>query len=282
MVGCVMTAAVVVGLASVGGGEPPTAQARLDALKSLAGAWEADLDGDGVAESEVVFRVTSAGNAVHETMFPGTEHEMVNLFHLDGDDLVMTHYCAVGNQPRMRAAKGGEAGEMRFEFESATNVAGPTQPVMGNAVFTIVDENTLREDWQATVGGEAQPTMTFNLTRKEAMADGKPQAPAGMPEFVEYTVVLLRPVEGRPDLPEAEAARIQEQHLAHLASMRAKGVMAYAGPFGDRTGGMCIYKGPSAEEVRKLAEADPAVKAGRLEVRVHPWMVPGGLGEGGR
>jgi uncharacterized protein YciI len=42
---------------------------------------------------------------------------------------------------------------------------------------------------------------------------------------------------------------------------------------------MCIYSGPSLDEVRKLAERDPAVKAGRLEVEIHPWLVPGGLGE---
>jgi uncharacterized protein YciI len=279
MVGLTMAAVVVAGTVSIGAEGPPTAPERLEALKTLAGTWVGDMDGDGEMDSEVVFRVTSAGNAVHETMFPGTEHEMVNLFHLDGDDLVMTHYCAVGNQPRMRAAP-GDAHAIRFEFDSATNVAGPNQPVMGHAVFTLVDEHTLREDWQATVDGKPQPQMTFNLKRKDAMAEV--EAPEGMPGFVEYTVVVLRPVEGRPDLPEEEASGIQERHLAHLRSMREKGVMVYAGPFGDRSGGMCIYKGPGIDEVRALAEADPAVRAGRLTVQAHPWLVPGGLGEGGR
>ena len=49
------------------------------------------------------YAVTAAGSAVVETVFPGTEHEMVTVYHADGSDLVLTHYCMEGNQPRMRA-----------------------------------------------------------------------------------------------------------------------------------------------------------------------------------
>lgn len=266
----VTLAAVALGVAVDGG---QTSGDQFSQLRSLAGTWVGDLDGDGVDEAEVVYRVTSAGNAVHETMFPGTDHEMVNLFHMDGDDLVMTHYCAVGNQPHLRAVAGGEPNVVHFELVSASNVSGPEQSVMGEAVFTLVDENTLREDWKAFVNGELQHGVTFNMHRKDM------KAPEGMADFVEYTVVLLRPVEGRAELAEDEASKIQAAHLAHLRSMHEKGMM-YAGPFGDHAGGMCVYQGLSQDEVKKLAESDPAVKAGRLTVEVHPWMVPGGLGRG--
>jgi uncharacterized protein YciI len=270
MVGMMMAVVASAGVWSADA--PPSAAERLEQLKGLAGTWVGDMDGDGEHDSEVVFRVTSAGSAVHETMFPGEEHEMVNLFHLDGDALVMTHYCAAGNQPHLKATDGDGVGAFTFDLTRASN-AKPGDHVMSHAVFTIVDENTLREEWVSSVDGKpSDHAMVFNLKRKDAM-----EAPAGMPDFVEYYVVLLRPVADRPELPEAEAAAIRQQHLAHLASMREKGVMTYAGPFGDRAGGMCIYSGPSLEEVRTLAESDPAVKAGRLTVEIHPWLVPGGL-----
>ena len=254
---------------------PPTAAERFETLKTLAGTWMGDTDGDGTYESEMVYRVIAAGSAVHATMFPGTDHEMVNVFHLDGDDLLMTHYCAGGNQPHLKAAADTGAESVRFELVNVSNLGSPDAHFMGEASFTIVDANTLRETWTSFENRETAGTMEWELKRKEAMTQ-KPEAPEGMPAFVEYTVVLLRPVEDRPDLPADEAQEIQAQHLAHLSAMREKG-MVFAGPFGDRSGGMCIYEGLSFDEVRALAESDPAVKAGRLSVHAHPWLVPGGL-----
>ncbi len=65
-----------------------------------------------------VFKLLSGGSAVRETMFPGTDHEMTNMYHLDGHDLVLTHYCAEGNQSRMRAKPGGKNNVLEFKFES--------------------------------------------------------------------------------------------------------------------------------------------------------------------
>jgi hypothetical protein len=42
----------------------------------------------------VEYRVTGAGSAVVETLFPGTPHEMVTVYHARKGVLCMTHYCA--------------------------------------------------------------------------------------------------------------------------------------------------------------------------------------------
>jgi uncharacterized protein YciI len=93
------------------------------------------------------------------------------------------------------------------------------------------------------------------------------------------TLVLLRRAEGAPELPEEELDAIQERHLAHLRSMRERGAMAVAGPFGDqpdeRLRGMCLYT-VGLEEARELAHQDPAVQAGRLAVDVLTWYFPRG------
>ena len=57
---------------------------------------------DHKGEASVVYKLTGAGSALVETQFPGSSHEMVSVYHLDGEDLRMTHYCAVGNQPHVK------------------------------------------------------------------------------------------------------------------------------------------------------------------------------------
>jgi uncharacterized protein YciI len=93
-------------------------------------------------------------------------------------------------------------------------------------------------------------------------------------------VLLMRPAD-RKEIPEAEAEAIQKQHLAHLARMGESGKMVVAGPFGgqrdERFRGACIYRVATPEEARELAEADPAVKAGRLRVEVITWYVGKGF-----
>src|SRR5262245_32281969 len=82
---------------------------RFAALKGLVGDWVV-LGKDGKPTDAIVssFRVTAGGNTVQETLFPGTDKEMVTMYHLDGEDLVLTHYCMLGNQPRLRAEPGGD------------------------------------------------------------------------------------------------------------------------------------------------------------------------------
>src|SRR5262245_4633797 len=81
-----------------------TKNAGLEKMKTLVGTWvEADKDGKPTDLVVSVIKLTAGGTAVHETLFPGQDHEMVSLYTVDGADLVMTHYCMLGNQPRMKA-----------------------------------------------------------------------------------------------------------------------------------------------------------------------------------
>ena len=101
---------------------------------------------------------------------------------------------------------------------------------------------------------------------------------ADMPPNMErYSLVLLK----RPanPAPVADPEALQQKHLAHLGAMHKAGKLVIAGPFGDqpdpRLRGMCLYR-TSLAEAKTLAEQDPAVKAGRLEVEVLSWWVEKG------
>lgn len=91
-------------------------------------------------------------------------------------------------------------------------------------------------------------------------------------EMKTYYMVFLVKGENRTQ-DSATAAEIQKQHLAHLDKLWNEGKLDIAGPFLDDgdTRGICIYNVKTIEEAKALAEADPAVKAGRLKVIVRAW-----------
>lgn len=78
---------------------------------------------------------------------------------------------------------------------------------------------------------------------------------------------------------EEEAARLQKEHLAHLGKMYDLGYADISGPFGDdgNIRGITIYNVPTLKMADSLANADPMVKAGRLEIEIHPWWAAKGF-----
>jgi uncharacterized protein len=95
-----------------------------------------------------------------------------------------------------------------------------------------------------------------------------------------FELVLLRTPENAPVYDDAELARIQAEHLAYHARLRASGQVVTNGPVRDQPDvslrGLTFYRTGSLEEARKLAEADPAVRAGRLAVEIMTWYCPPG------
>ncbi|WP_406685214.1 hypothetical protein N1F78_05670 [Seonamhaeicola sp. MEBiC1930] len=78
---------------------------------------------------------------------------------------------------------------------------------------------------------------------------------------------------------EEEAALIQKEHLEHLGKMYELGYADISGPFGDDGDirGITIYNVPTFKMADSLANSDPAVKAGRLEIEIHPWWAAKGF-----
>jgi len=93
-----------------------------------------------------------------------------------------------------------------------------------------------------------------------------------------YLAFLVRGEKWTPDkTPETEA--IQKAHLANIGRLADLKKLVVAGPFGDNgtLRGIFVFRVDSIEEARELAATDPAVKAGRLALQIHPWIVPEGI-----
>lgn len=151
--------------ARIAHGDSAKGAAALERLKPLAGEWDI-VDEDGKRGPGLVISVSSAGSAIREIMFQGSGHEMTNMYHADGDTVVMTHYCAVGNQPRMRA-KANADGPLSFEFDSVTNLKHNSDTYMGRMMLTIVDANTIKQEWNHfTLKDGKQAPNVFTYKRK--------------------------------------------------------------------------------------------------------------------
>jgi hypothetical protein len=140
---------------------------RFAALKGLAGDWVA-LGKDGKPTDTIVssIRVTAGGNTIQETLFPGTDHEMVTMYHLDGEDLILTHYCMLGNQPRMRADPGGDVNKIAFKFIGGTNLKSNDEHHMHQATLTLDGKDRFKAEWTSCKEGKACHQVSFDLVRK--------------------------------------------------------------------------------------------------------------------
>jgi uncharacterized protein YciI len=99
-------------------------------------------------------------------------------------------------------------------------------------------------------------------------------------QLEEFQLILLRRPASPADYDDAEIDRIQRDHLAFYAGLRAAGHVVTNGPVIDqpdeRLRGIAIFAVGSADQARELASADPAVLARRLEVEAMSWWCPPG------
>jgi hypothetical protein len=136
-------------------------------LKGLAGEWHGTIDArDSGKQATVIYKVTSGGNAVIETLFPGTDHEMLTVYHLDGKRLVLTHYCTVGNQPRMVLARTSTPERLAFDFAGGSNINPKRDKHMHSMRLLFESNNSVVSEWDLFVDGKKQGTTRFYITRK--------------------------------------------------------------------------------------------------------------------
>src|SRR6516162_4196021 len=127
-------------------GKPASASTNsgLEKMKALAGTWvAADKDGKPTDQVVSIIKVTAGGSAVHETLFPGQPQEMVSVYTADGPDLIMTHYCVLGNQPRMKADPKSPSNQIVFRFVGGTNLDPAKDKHMHEATLTIVGDDRI-------------------------------------------------------------------------------------------------------------------------------------------
>ena len=111
--------------------------------------------------------LTGNGSAVVEKLFPGTSHEMMSVYTMDGNDLVLTHYCAMGNQPRMKLAKtAANPTTLTFDFAGGSNLDAAKDTHIHSGSIRILEPGRIEADWAVFSKGQQTGSNRIFLARK--------------------------------------------------------------------------------------------------------------------
>ena len=120
-----------------------------------------ELDEAAVSKTSVSFKVIG-DSSVMQTFAAGTAAEMVSMYHQNGqDELIHTHYCAIGNQPSMTFQDSDQRGAIDFRFTKGTHLDANLDPHAHHSFFKIVDEHTYESRTENWGGGKL---MSYRYT----------------------------------------------------------------------------------------------------------------------
>jgi len=129
---------------------PPVDSAAVSAFerfKALAGEWEGKSTKGWT--DRVRYRVIAAGSVVEGTSFDAHPGEtMATMYYLDGDRLLLTHYCVAKNQPRLVASSfAADEKSITFTFLDGTNLRSRDQGHMDKVVYRFHDPDHFTSRW---------------------------------------------------------------------------------------------------------------------------------------
>ena len=137
-------------------------QPEFEHMKLLAGDWTGKTSNGTMIRYN--YKIVSAGSAVMESIDEGGS-QMVTLYYLDGDRLMLTHFCSANNQPRMQSdAATSTPDAIKFTFVDVTNLPSPDAGHMQGHVLTWKDANHIIQQWTWREKGQER-VESFELHR---------------------------------------------------------------------------------------------------------------------
>lgn len=146
---------------------PTLTPTPFEQIKGLVGTWQGTRKAyDGEETITARYSLTAKDTAVMEQLFPGTPKEMVSVYTQDGHDLVMTHYCMLGNQPRMKTQGRAPSKHITLTYVDGTGMRSPHEMHMHEVTITIMDDSHMTHQWTLYDKGKKKVTHTFMFTRQ--------------------------------------------------------------------------------------------------------------------
>jgi hypothetical protein len=143
--------------------QKPNSVLAFERLSTLVGEWHGT---ESASEARLIYRLTSDGSALMEDFLAPTG-EMITMFTVDGDHLIATHYCSVGNQPQMltEAIKDPSL-SLVFSLSRITGLKTPDDWHNTGLAVTLEDKQHLTQVWTYEYKGQkGKNTFRFVRTR---------------------------------------------------------------------------------------------------------------------
>ena len=138
---------------------------ELERIKTLAGRWEGtSREGENEAQPAAAeYKVTSGGAVVVETLFPGTPHEMVSIYHDQNGTLAMTHYCMLRNQPVLELSRNDA--QLIELTNRGQGLNAPGEMHMHSLSIAWDGPDKITQVWSSQEGDQSKGGVTITFSR---------------------------------------------------------------------------------------------------------------------
>lgn len=154
----------IIGLCAMAIFAAGTAPASFEKLKALEGSWVGT--NENAKSTTVSYKLTSAGSTVMETLASPEGGDMVTMYHVNNGKVMMTHYCALNNQPRMESTASSNPDQIAFNFVDGTNMSDAKATHMHKLVITFKDKDHFAQEWTLLEKGQEKPVV-FEFERSK-------------------------------------------------------------------------------------------------------------------
>lgn len=154
------------------------AAAAYERFKNLAGEW-VGASTKGWTDREIISVIARQSAVMVISNFEAHPGEtMATMVHLDGDRLMLTHYCVARNQPRLEATSIEDDGRtITFTFRDGTNLPSRDTGHMDKVIFRFVDDAHYSSQW--TFYQDGQESWMEEIVY-ERVADSSPRSAEGI------------------------------------------------------------------------------------------------------
>jgi hypothetical protein len=153
---------VLMAAAFLGGAEPQKLteaekhKAMFDKFKALEGSWQTQSTKGW--EDKSTFKTIAGGSCVMEQEFENNPAmAMVTMYYLNGETLMLTHYCVAKNAPRLKATEiSDDLKTVTFTFVDGANLPSRDKGHMDKALFAFTGQDTYTTKWTWYQDGKEQ------------------------------------------------------------------------------------------------------------------------------